>query len=331
MNFKALLLTKGQEKTDPANIQIVSLTENDLPSGNVTIKVSYSTLNYKDALAITSRSPIARISPLVLGIDGVGTVINSEDSRYHEGQKVVLNGWGVGERHWGCLSQYARLDADWLIPLPEAISEWEAMALGTAGYTAALCVLKIVNAGIKPEQGPVLVTGATGGVGSIAVMLLAKLGYQVAASTGKLTESDYLYQLGAKDIIDRTSLSQPGKPLQKEVWAAAVDTVGSHTLANICAQMQYNGVVAACGLAQGMDFISSVAPFILRGVTLAGVDSVMVSYPQRIEAWQFLAKHLDHQLLKTLATTISLQECIDVGHNMIDGKITGRYVVDVNK
>lgn len=331
MNFNALLLTKGQEKTEPAKIQVVSLSKNDLPEGNVTIKVSYSTLNYKDALAITNSSPIARISPLVLGIDGVGTVINSDDHRYHQGQKVVLNGWGVGERHWGCLAQYARLDADWLIPLPDSLSEWEAMALGTAGYTAALCVLKIVNAGIKPEQGPILVTGATGGVGSIAVMLLAKLGYHVAASTGKLTESDYLYQLGAKDIIDRASLSQPGKPLQKEVWAAAIDTAGSHTLANICAQLQYNGVVAACGLAQGMDFTSSVAPFILRGITLAGVDSVMVPYPQRFAAWQFLAEHLDHQLLKSLATTISLKECIEVGQNMIDGKITGRYVVDVNK
>ncbi|QIQ21991.1 acrylyl-CoA reductase (NADPH) [Zophobihabitans entericus] len=330
MNFNGLQLTKSEEKGVPAKVEVVSLSTDDLPAGNVTIKVSYSTLNYKDALAITSHVPIARISPLVLGIDGVGTVTESQDNRYKVGQKVVLNGWGVGEKHWGCLAQYARLDADWLIPLPKEISEWDAMAIGTAGYTAALCVERILHLGVKPEHGPVLVTGSTGGVGSVAVALLTKLGYQVAASTGKPNEADYLRKLGATQIVDRNEFSQAGKPLQKEIWAAAVDTVGSHTLANVCAQMKYDGVVAACGLAQGMDFPATVAPFILRGVTLAGIDSVMVPYARRIKAWKFLAKHLDMSILRDIATTITLKECVAAGEAIIAGKVKGRYIVDVN-
>lgn len=331
MEFNALLLTKGADKTTPPTIAVTQLTEHDLPPADVMIKVDYSTLNYKDALAITNKSPIARISPLVLGIDGVGSVVVSEDSRYQVGQKVLLNGWGVGESHWGCLAQYARLNPDWLIPLPEKITSWQAMAIGTAGYTAALCVLKLVNSGVKPQHGPVLVTGATGGVGSIAVALLAKLGYQVTASTGKAEQQTYLTQLGAVATLDRQTLSVAGKPLQKEIWAAAVDTVGSHTLANVCAQLQYGGIVAACGLAQGMDFPSTVAPFILRGVTLAGIDSVMAPYAQRVAAWDFLAENLALDLLSTVATTIGLNECLNAGQTMIAGHVTGRYVVDVNQ
>lgn len=329
MNFKALVLTKNADKTIPPTIAIQQLSQDSLPEGNVTIKVHYSTLNYKDALAITNKSPIARISPLVLGIDGVGEVVESHDERYQVGQKVILNGWGVGEKHWGCLAEYARLDANWVIPLPNGISEWESMAIGTAGYTAALCVLKLIKSGVKAEDGPVLVTGATGGVGSIAVSLLAKLGYQVTASTGKAESIEYLKSLGAMATIDRNELSEAGKPLQKEIWAAAVDTVGSNTLANVCAQMKYNGVVAACGLAQGMDFPATVAPFILRGVTLAGIDSVMVDYASRVEAWQFLAQNLDKSQLKTVAKTISLDECIEAGKAMINSKVTGRFVVDL--
>lgn len=330
MTFDALLLTKSSDKTAPPTIEMVRLSETDLPEGSVTIKVAYSTLNYKDALAITNKSPIARISPLVLGIDGVGTVVDSRDVRYREGQKVILNGWGVGEKHWGCLAQYARLEGDWLIPLPESVSEWDAMAIGTAGYTASLCVSKLIKLGVKPEDGPIVVTGATGGVGSVAVALLAKLGYQVTAVTGKPNAIDYLKQLGAVDIVDRATLAEAGRPLQKELWAGAVDTVGSHVLVNVCAQMKYNGVIAACGLAQGMDFPATVAPFILRGITLAGIDSVMAPYEDRVVAWQFLADHLDRRLLSNIATTIGLSDCKKIAQDIIDGKMTGRVVVDVN-
>lgn len=330
MVFNALVLTKSNDKATPPEVEIKQLDEAQLPDGNVTVKISYSTLNYKDALAITNKSPIARISPLVLGIDGVGIVTQSADGRYKIGQKVLLNGWGVGEKHWGCLSQYARLNADWLIPLPGAISEWDAMAIGTAGYTAALCVLKLIKLGVKPEDGAILVTGSTGGVGSIAVTLLAKLGYQVVASTGKGHSADYLKSLGAAEIVDRQTLSEQGKPLQKELWAGAVDTVGSYTLANVCAQMKYNGVVAACGLAQGMDFPATVAPFILRGVILAGIDSVMAHYQERVEAWNFLAEHLDKSMLSTIATTIPLAETLHAAKSIIEGTLTGRVVVDVN-
>ncbi|WP_392565469.1 MDR family oxidoreductase [Utexia brackfieldae] len=331
MTFHALLLTKSAQKSEPAKVEIATLNQQDLPQANVLIKVDYSSLNYKDALAITSRGPIARISPLVLGIDGVGQVVESEDNRYHVGDIVVLNGWGVGEQHWGCLSQYARLDSRWLIPKPMALSAWDTMAIGTAGYTAALCVMKLIHAGVMPTQGPILVTGASGGVGSFAIALLSQLGYQVTAATGKMAQSDYLMQLGAQHVIDRSTLSAAGKSLQKEQWAGAIDAVGSFTLANVCAQMQYQGVVVACGLAQGMDFPSTVAPFILRGVTLAGVDSVMASYQQRIEAWRLLAKYLNHTHLTQIAKTISLSQVLDTAQQMIAGEITGRFVVDVNQ
>lgn len=330
MTFQALLLTKNQDESIAPKVEITPLNLDDLPAGEVLIKIDYSTLNYKDALAISNQAPLAKISPLVLGIDGVGTVISSEDARYHFGQKVVVNGWGLGEKYWGCLAQYARLRADWLIPLPESISSWEAMAIGTAGYTAALAVSKLIQAGIKPEDGKILITGATGGVGSIAIALLAELGYQTTAATGKKDAHPYLHQLGVTHIINRSLLSSAGKPLQTEQWAGAIDTAGSYTLANICAQMKYEGVVIACGRAQGIDFPVTVAPFILRGITLFGINSVTASYQKRLAAWALLASHLDRKLLPMIATTIKLSEYQQAVQAILAGKITGRLVVDIN-
>ena len=283
MTFQALLLTQADGKTQA---QIAQLDESQLPEdGNVLVAVDYSTINFKDGLAITGRSPVVRKWPMVAGIDGAGTVLDSSDPRWKTGDRVVLNGYGVGETHWGCLAQRAKLKGDWLVKLPDAFTTRQAMAIGTAGYTAMLSVLALerggVNGPVRPGDGDVLVTGASGGVGTVAIALLSKLGYRVTASTGKTAEADFLRALGATDVIDRAELSAPGKPLQKERWAAVVDSVGSHTLVNACAQVRYGGVVTACGLAQGMDFPASMAPFILRGVTLAGIDSVMAAMPLR--------------------------------------------------
>ena len=326
--FKAVLIEK-----DEAGYR-AGVTEVDdaaLPDGDVTVRVAYSTLNYKDGLAITGKGPVVRKFPMVPGIDLAGTVEASTHAGIAVGDKVVLNGWGVGEGHWGGLAQRARLKGDWLVPLPAAFTPRQAMAIGTAGYTAMLCVMALERHGVTPANGEVLVTGANGGVGSVAVALLAKLGYTVVASTGRPQEADYLKALGAAEIIDRAQLSAPGKPLAKERWAGAVDTVGSHTLANVCASMKYRGAVAACGLAQGMDFPSSVAPFILRGVTLAGVDSVMAPRAERLEAWRRLAQDLDVTKLDLMTHEIGLGEAVATAAALLEGKVRGRVVVDVNR
>jgi acrylyl-CoA reductase (NADPH) len=294
------------------------------------VKVDYSTVNFKDALAITDKSPIVRKWPMVAGIDFAGIVEASAHPSWKPGDRVVLNGWGVGESHWGGLAQKARVKGDWLVRVPEGMTTREAMAIGTAGYTAMLCVMALERLGVTKERGDILVTGATGGVGSISVAILAELGYRVVASTGKLSEKAYLESLGAKEIVDRATLSQPGKPLQKERWAGVVDSVGSHTLVNACAQTMAEGAVAACGLAQGMDFPATVAPFILRGVTLAGVNSVTAPMDRRLEAWRRLAR-LDRAKLASTITDIALAQAIAKAPEVIAGKIRGRLVVDVNQ
>lgn len=326
--FSAIVI----EKSDAGQtVSLQQLDEAQLPEGDVTIDVGFSTLNYKDGLAITGKSPIARISPLVPGIDLVGTVTESSHADWKAGDAVVLNGWGVGEGHWGGLAQKARLKGDWLVPLPSAFSPKQAMAIGTAGYTAALCVDALVKHGVTPDKGEVLVTGATGGVGSVAVALLKKAGFTVAASSGKASEADYLTQLGASTIIDRAELSEKGKPLQKERWAGVVDSVGSFTLVNACAQTRYGGAVAACGLAQGPDFPATVMPFILRGVSLLGIDSVMAPKAPRLAAWERLARDLDPALLEVIGQEIGLGEAIGAAGDLIEGKVRGRIIVDVNR
>jgi len=325
--FKALVISKSDDAQQCA-VRDADTTE--LPEGDVTLKVDYSTVNYKDGLAITGKAPVVRKFPMVPGIDGAGTVTASSHAEIKAGDQVILNGWGVGESHWGCLAQQARLKGDWLIKRPAQFTARQAMAIGTAGYTAMLCVLALEQHGVKPGDGEVLVTGAAGGVGSVAIALLAKLGYRVVASTGRQNEAEYLKSLGAAEIIDRATLAAPGKPLAKERWAGAVDTVGSHTLANICASMRYRGAVAACGLAGGMDFPSSVAPFILRGVTLAGIDSVMAPRALRIEAWNRLARDLDPARLDAITREIALAEAIPAAAEILAGKIRGRLVVNVN-
>ena len=326
--FKAVLIEKDEAGYRAG---VTELDDAALPDGDVTVRVAYSTLNYKDGLAITGKGPVVRKFPMVPGIDLAGTVEASTHAGIAVGDKVVLNGWGVGEGHWGGLAQRARLKGDWLVPLPAAFTARQAMAIGTAGYTAMLCVMALERHGVTPASGEVLVTGANGGVGSVAVALLAKLGYTVVASTGRPQEADYLKALGATEIIDRALLSAPGKPLAKERWAGAVDTVGSHTLANVCASMKYRGAVAACGLAQGMDFPSSVAPFILRGVTLAGVDSVMAPRAERLEAWRRLAQDLDVAKLELMTHEIGLGETVATAAALLEGKVRGRVVVDVNR
>ncbi|WP_122687594.1 MDR family oxidoreductase [Pseudomonas viridiflava] len=323
--FNAIVIDKDESGY---RVKLTAVNEADLPEGDVTVRVSHSTLNYKDALALTGKSPIVRSFPMVPGIDLAGIVEESQASAFKAGDKVLLNGWGVGEGHWGGLAQMARLKSEWLIPLPEAFTPSQAMAIGTAGYTAMLSVIALQKHGVKPEHGEVLVTGANGGVGSFTIAILAKLGYQVVASTGRVAESDYMKQLGAARIIDRATLSEPGRPLAKEQWAAAVDSVGSHTLVNVCAGIKYRGIVAACGLAQGMDFPGSVAPFILRGVTLAGIDSVTRPQADRLEAWSRLATDLDASLLPLISREIGLSEVIDIAPQLIAGQVRGRVVVD---
>jgi len=326
--FNALVISKD---SSGYHCDLSSLEEAQLPPGDVLVKVEYSTLNYKDALAITGKGPVVREFPMVPGVDLAGCVESSQHPDFKAGDRVLLNGWGVGEKHWGGLAQKARLDGHWLIPLPADFSTREAMAIGTAGYTAMLSIMALERQGITPDKGLILVTGANGGVGSFAIALLAKAGYKVAASTGRPQEAEYLRTLGAVEIIDRASLAESGRPLQKERWAGAIDTVGSHTLANVCAGIAYGGAVAACGLAQGMDFPATVAPFILRGVTLVGIDSVMRPRADRIEAWQRLSRELERSSIEAISHEIGLGEAIQTAHNLIEGRVRGRIVVDVNR
>lgn len=321
--FQALVLEKSPE----FGAAVREVDDSFLPEGDVTVAIEYSTLNYKDGLAITNKSPVVRSWPMVAGIDGSGTVLESSSPQWKAGDAVVLNGFGVGETHKGCLAGKARLKGQWLIRRPQAFSAKQAMAIGTAGYTAMLCVLALERHGVRAGDGEVLVTGATGGVGSVAVALLARLGHKVVAATGKAAEADYLRALGATDIIDRNELSAPGKPLQKERWSAVVDAVGSHTLANACAQTRYGGAIAACGLAQGMDFPATVAPFILRGIALLGVDSVMAPIALREQAWSRLARDLDPRLLEAMTTEIPLSQAVDAAQRLMAGQVRGRIVV----
>lgn len=326
--FKGILIEKD-ESGYRANVK--DIDDAQLPDGNVTVRVGFSTLNYKDGLAITGKGPVVRKFPMVPGIDLAGVVEESTHPDYKAGDAVVLNGWGVGEGHWGGLAQKARLNGDWLVPLPARFTPQQAMSIGTAGYTAMLCVLALERHGVNPGDGEIVVTGAAGGVGSVAIAVLSKLGYSVVAVTGRPDDADYLKQLGAVEILDRSQFSAPGKPLSKERWAGAVDVVGSHTLANICASTRYRGVVTACGLAGGMDFPSTVAPFILRGVTLAGVDSVMCPRADRLIAWQRLGTDLDIDKLGAISRVVGLDEAIPLAHQLLAGSVRGRVVVDVNR
>lgn len=324
--FNAIVLSQTEQKATKAALQSVDASA--LPEEMVQVSISHSTLNYKDGLAITGRSPVVRKFPMVPGIDFAGTVIASASPDFNVGDEVILNGWGVGENHWGGLAQKASVKAEWLIRKPSGFTAHQAMAIGTAGYTAMLCVLALEERGVKPDDGPVLVTGANGGVGSIAIALLTGRGYVVHASTGRPEEAEHLRALGVKEIVDRASLNAPGKPLQKERWAAAIDSVGSHTLANVCASIKYGGTVAACGLAQGMDFPSSVAPFILRSVALIGIDSVQAPRYMREKAWERLAAELPKQVLEMNTKTVGLSEVIALAPELLDGKVRGRIVVD---
>jgi len=326
--FKAILVNKDDQGY---RAELAQVDESSLPEGDVKVKVLYSTLNYKDGLAITGKGPVVRSFPMVPGIDFAGEVLESSSTDFKVGDMVLLNGWGVGEGHWGGLAQQARVKSDWLIPLPKGLTAKQALAIGTAGYTAMLCVMALEKHGTKPSDGEVLVTGAAGGVGSIAIALLSKLGFKVVASTGRMAEAEYLKKLGAAEVIDRASLSAPGKPLAKERWAAVVDSVGSHTLANACAQTKSEGAVAACGLAQGMDFPSTVAPFILRGVTLYGINSVNVPRGKRIAAYEQLSKLLDLKILDEISHEISLVDSIEYAQKLMAGNVRGRLIVDVNR
>jgi len=326
--FRGILI----EKDDTGyRSSLTELDEGQLPDGDVTVRVNYSTLNYKDALAITGKGPVVRKFPMVPGIDLAGTVEHSTHPDYQEGDAVILNGWGVGESHWGGLAQKARLNGDWLVPLPEQFTPQQTMAIGTAGYTAMLCVLALERHGVAPEDGEILVTGAAGGVGSVATTVLTRLGFKVVAVSGRPEETGYLKELGAVEVLDRASFATPGKPLGRERWAGAVDVVGSHTLANICATTQYRGVVTSCGLAGGMDFPATVAPFILRGITLAGIDSVMCPRSERLEAWRRLGRDLDVSKLAKINKEVGLTEVLQLAPKMLDGQVRGRLVVDVNR
>jgi acrylyl-CoA reductase (NADPH) len=326
--FNSILIDKDDSGY---HCDLTEVDEAQLPEGDVTIKVEFSTLNYKDGLAITGKSPVVRRFPMVPGIDFVGTVEQSTHDDYQQGDKVVLNGWGVGEVHWGGLAQKARVKGDWLVPLPATFSAKQAMSIGTAGYTAMLCVMALEEQGVTPDKGDIIVTGATGGVGSVAISILSKLGYNILAVTGRSEETDYVKGLGASEIIPRAELSEPGRALGKERWAGAVDVVGSHMLANVCANTQYGGTVTACGLAGGMEFPASVAPFILRGVKLIGIDSVMCPREKRLQAWQRLGADLDPSKLEMIAHEIGLSDAIATAHQLMDGKVRGRIIVDVNQ
>lgn len=326
--FKALLLEQVGTTTVS---RITTLDESALPAGGVAVQVDYSALNYKDGLAITGKSPVVRTWPMVPGIDFAGTVQASSDARYRPGERVVLNGWGVGESRWGGLAQRAQVPADYLVPLPEGFSSRQAMVIGTAGYTAMLAVQALERAGVGAASGEVLVTGANGGVGGFAIALLAGRGYRVVASTGRVEEAARLRLLGAAEVIDRATLSQKGKPLQKERWAGVVDSAGGHTLANACAATRYGGVVAACGLAESMDFPVTVAPFILRGVTLAGIDSVQASYSRRVAAWSQLARELSANMIESMTSReITLEQVPAAAHDLLAGKVMGRIIVNPN-
>ncbi len=325
--FKAILISRDDDKRQ--SVAVTDLTEDDLMEGDVTVAVEATTVNYKDGLAITGKAPVIRRWPLVPGIDFAGTVVSSSHPDWRKGDKVILNGWGVGETHYGAYSARARVKGDWLVPLPEGMSAHDAMAVGTAGYTAMLCVMALERHGIAPDRGPVVVTGAAGGVGSVAVSILSKLGYHVIASTGRPAESAYLTSLGAAEIIARDELSGPVKPLARERWAGGVDAVGSTTLANVLSMTAYGGAIAACGLAGGMDLPATVAPFILRGVSLLGVDSVMAPKPLRLEAWRRIGADLDLDKLKSLSTTIRFDGIVDAARDIVEGRIRGRVVVDM--
>lgn len=325
--FRAYQITRVD---DVQKATLTTLTEDDLMEGDVTVKVEYSALNYKDGLAMTNTAPVVRKFPLTPGIDFAGTVTSSENSAFRTGDKVILNGFGVGEVHSGGFSEVARVNGDWLVPLPEGISTRQAMAVGTAGYTSMLCVMALENHGVTPESGKILVTGAAGGVGSVAVLLLSKLGYHVVAVTGRMNEADFLKSLGAAEVIDRQPFSEKARPLSKELWAGAVDVAGGNTLANVISQMKYDGVVAACGLADSMSLPGSVAPFILRGVTLCGVDSVMAPIEKRQAAWSRIAKDLYFDQLETLSTEIGLEEVPAMAEAIMAGKVRGRTIVSVN-
>lgn len=327
-NFRCILVTKSESSARGA---LSTFAEGDLMEGDVTVDVTHSTLNYKDGLAITGASPVVRKFPLIAGIDFAGRVRSSADARFKPGDAVVCNGWGMGETHHGGYAPVARVKAEWLVPLPSSVTPETAMAIGTAGYTSMLAVMALEAHGLSPDRGPVLVTGAAGGVGSVAVALLARLGYRVIASTGRREEEAYLRNLGATEVLDRAELAGDARPLAKERWAGAVDSVGSKTLANVLASTSYGGTVAACGLAQGMDLPGSVAPFILRGVTLAGIDSVMCPRARRLEAWGRLARDLD---LKALASTVSragLADLLELAPRILKGQVRGRVVIDVAK
>jgi acrylyl-CoA reductase (NADPH) len=325
--FKAILVSRDAEKKQ--SVAVTDLTEADLMEGDVTIAVEATTVNYKDGLAITGKAPVIRRWPLVPGIDLAGTVISSSHADWRKGDHVILNGWGVGETHYGAFSSRARVKGEWLVPLPAGKSAHDAMAIGTAGYTAMLCVMALERHGIVPDRGPVVVTGAAGGVGSVAISILSSLGYHVIASTGRNAESPYLIDLGAAEVISREELSQPAKPLAKERWAGGVDSVGSHTLANVLSMTSYGGAIAACGLAGGMDLPSSVAPFILRGVSLLGIDSVMAPKPLRLEAWRRIGADLDLKKLSTLSRTIGFDGIVAAARDIVEGKVRGRVVVDM--
>ncbi len=324
--MRAILIDKVD---DQYTVGLTDLDPVDLPDGDVTVDVEYSTLNYKDSLALTGASPVVRRFPMVPGVDFAGIVTACDTDRFALGDLVVLNGWGVGETHWGGFAEQARVQGDWLVPLPPGLETRQAMAIGTAGYTAMLCVMALEQHGLTPDSGPILVTGATGGVGSVAVAVLAKLGYHVIATTGKAGEHPYLTRLGASEVLDRAELSEPGRPLGKERWAGAVDSVGSHTLANACASTMYGGTVAACGLAQGMDLPATVMPFILRGVTLAGIDSVNCPMPRRVEAWSRVASDLDVELLEEMSTEVPLEGVVELAARQLRGGIRGRTIVRV--
>ena len=324
--FKAVVIDKTEAGQ---TVALTDFDEKDLMDGDVTVRIEYSTLNYKDGLAVTGKAPVVRRFPMIAGVDFAGVVEASSHPAWKAGDRVILNGWGLGETHLGAYAEKARVKGDWLVRLPKSMSPRDAMAIGTAGYTAMLSVLALEHAGLNPARGPVIVTGAAGGVGSVAVALLAKLGYTIAASTGRPEEADYLKGLGATEIVERKELTGPARPLGKERWAAGIDAVGSTTLANVLSMTRYGGAVAACGLAGGMDLPTSVAPFILRGVSLLGIDSVMCPLPLRQKAWQRLETDLDRSKIAAIMSEIGLADVIAAGGHIVEGKVRGRIVVKI--